>query len=217
MYARMASAPFANDSSAPHRILGPLLAHLLHIDGDRYWVFSHATVVALLAVLLGAAVRRGCSLTAAAVLTLTVSLTQAMALYKGIVGYPDPMSFLLLVLVLHVAFGDFHEVGDEIVPSLELHFDLGEGVLVAVLERYQLIEDADDPRAEDDGNEDEHDQQDQSRGHREPPVDVRQARRSPGSPTPVRPSCHRKLAATREGSHSHAGMVARQMVMTTFP
>ena len=37
-----------------------------------------------------------------------------------------------LALVLEVALGGFHQIGDEVVATLQLHVDLGEGVLETV-------------------------------------------------------------------------------------
>ena len=75
-----------------------------------------------------------------------------------------------LALVLHVAFGDLDQIGDEIVPPLELYFDLGEGVLVAVPERDEPVVDAHHERGQHDGDQDKCDERDHNGRHGEPPV-----------------------------------------------
>jgi hypothetical protein len=42
-------------------------------------------------------------------------------------------------LVLQVALGGLDEIGDEVVAALELHIDLGEGVLEAVAEADERL------------------------------------------------------------------------------
>jgi len=96
-YARMADAPFACDSTFPHRILGPLLAHVLGFGSAHYWLFSHVVLVLLFAALAGQAVRTGTSWAGASLLVATLSLTRGPALFKGFVGYTEPLSLLLLV------------------------------------------------------------------------------------------------------------------------
>lgn len=97
MYAAMAEDPFGSRGPFPHRLLGPLIAHALGMSGGRYWLFHHATVVVFLAVVFFAAATRGCSRRGAVVLTLAISITGAVELYKGHVGYPEPITFSLLV------------------------------------------------------------------------------------------------------------------------
>ncbi|HEX6812318.1 MAG TPA: hypothetical protein VF384_11890 [Planctomycetota bacterium] len=99
-YAAMSKAPFACLGPFPHRVLGPLLAHVLGLGGDDYWIFHHAVLVLLLASLTGIAVSRGLSWARASLLTLALSLTLGFALFKTFVGYSEPLSFLLMVLAL---------------------------------------------------------------------------------------------------------------------
>ena len=96
-FARMSVAPLAGNGPFPHRMLGPLLAHLLGLSGDRYWLFSHGMLVTFLAAVFATAVHAGCSLLGAFVLTLVVSITGAVEVFKGYVGYAEPTSFVLLL------------------------------------------------------------------------------------------------------------------------
>ena len=50
--------------------------------------------------------------------------------------------------MLHVAFRDFNEIGDEVVAAFELDVDLGERVFETVAELDEFIVDASDPEAE---------------------------------------------------------------------
>src|SRR5262245_44403416 len=101
-YARMADAPFACEGTFPHRILGPLLAHVLGLGSAHYWLFSHGVLVLLLASLTGVAVRSGTTWVGAALLVATLSVTRGIALFMGYVGYTEPLSLLLLVTSLGV-------------------------------------------------------------------------------------------------------------------
>ena len=55
-------------------------------------------------------------------------------------------SFERATLVGHVALGGFHQIRDQVVSPFELHLDLRERVLVAVLERDKLVVDARAPQ-----------------------------------------------------------------------
>jgi len=48
-----------------------------------------------------------------------------------------------LTLMPQVALGRFHQVGDQVVAALELHVDLGEGVLEPVAQGHQTVVDGD--------------------------------------------------------------------------
>jgi hypothetical protein len=50
----------------------------------------------------------------------------------------------------HIALDRLHEVGDEVVPPLELHVDLGPGILVAVAECDEAVVRRREQRAADD-------------------------------------------------------------------
>jgi hypothetical protein len=96
-FAKMSLAPFAGEGPFPHRILGPLLAHVLGLAGERYWMFSHAVLVTFLACVFGTARHRGCSHAGAMMLTLVISITGAVEVFKGYVGYTEPLSFVVLL------------------------------------------------------------------------------------------------------------------------
>lgn len=97
-YAAMAAQPWAFVGPTPHRVLGPVLAWSLGLDGDRYAWFSHGTMVVFLAVVHGGAMHRGARWWQACALAAALALTRAVGLYKGVVGYPDAASFTLLLL-----------------------------------------------------------------------------------------------------------------------
>jgi len=96
-YARMADDPFGGRSASPFRVLSPLLAYLLGFGSAHYWIFAHACVVAFLASVFAAAVVRGSSLLGAMILAMIISITGAVEVYKGHVGYPEPLSYTLLL------------------------------------------------------------------------------------------------------------------------
>jgi len=102
-YQGMSTDPLGARGPFPHRVLAPLLAYLLGLGGERYWLFHHATVIGFLAVVFGAAILRGCSVLGGVVLALTISVTGAVELYKGHVGYPEPITFSLMITSVLVA------------------------------------------------------------------------------------------------------------------
>mgnify|MGYP007073215063 FL=1 len=99
-YAQMATEPFALLGKYPHRILGPLVAHALGLDGERYWMFAHGCAVALLALVFATAARFGAGLAGAALLTLVIGFTGTVQIFKGHTGYPDTITFLLLTATI---------------------------------------------------------------------------------------------------------------------
>lgn len=99
-YARMATDPFGLIGSFPHRILSPLLAHLLGLAGDRYWMFAHGVTALMIAVVFAAARRHNASFWQSLTLTTVIGFTGTVQIYKGHVGYPDPLTFLLLTASL---------------------------------------------------------------------------------------------------------------------
>src|SRR3990170_4471326 len=66
------------------------------------------------------------------------------------------------LLEAHVALDGIHEVGDEVPAALELHLDLGEGLIDAQPALHEAVVDADD-RDDDHGDDDEDD--DERGGH----------------------------------------------------
>lgn len=102
VYADMAARPFAASSPFPHRILGPWLACGLGLGGDRYWIFHYATVLLFLALVCSTAMARGCAMLDAFLLTSIVAVTGAVEVFKGYVGYTEPLSFALLLASAHL-------------------------------------------------------------------------------------------------------------------
>ena len=49
-----------------------------------------------------------------------------------------------LPLVIHIAFGDLHQVGDEVVAPFKLNFDLGERIQKTVFQGNKAVVDVDD-------------------------------------------------------------------------
>lgn len=99
-YGQMASDPFGLIGKFPHRILSPLVANLLGLGGDRYWLFAHGCTVLLIAMWFAAARLLGARWWQALLLTLVLGFTGAVQLFKGHVGYPDPVTFLLLTATI---------------------------------------------------------------------------------------------------------------------
>ena len=69
-------------------------------------------------------------------------------------------------LVFQVALGDLDEIGNEVVATLQLHVDLGEGVFEAVAEGDEGIVDANGPEGEG-GDEGEENAEDDESAQRE--------------------------------------------------
>ncbi len=73
-------------------------------------------------------------------------------------------------LMLHVGLGGFHQVGDQVIATLELNLDLGKGVLVAVFQGDEGVVYADDIHDQA-GDDDQYDNSDDSAGsHNSPPL-----------------------------------------------
>lgn len=96
-FAKMAMDPFAWQGPFPHRVLGPLLAWLVGAGGERYGWFAHAMMVVFLSLVCVVALRSGCRLAAAALLTCVVAVTGAVEVYKESVGYAEPITFACLL------------------------------------------------------------------------------------------------------------------------
>ncbi len=96
-YQQMSVDPFAMQGLFPHRILLPALAHLLSLDGDRFFLAAHGTAALLLMLVAFAARRLGAGPLDTLLLTSAAALGGATQLYKSHVGYPDSLSFLLLL------------------------------------------------------------------------------------------------------------------------
>jgi hypothetical protein len=96
-YQQMSNAPFALGGLFPHRILLPLLGNLTGLSGPDFYLAAHASAVLLLVLVAFAAVRFGAGWLDASLLTLACALGGATQLYKSHVGYPDSLSFALLL------------------------------------------------------------------------------------------------------------------------
>ena len=53
--------------------------------------------------------------------------------------------FKRFALVLQVALGDLDQIRDEVVAALQLHIDLGEGILEAITEGDEAVVETGDP------------------------------------------------------------------------
>ncbi len=96
-YQQMSEAPFAWRGLFPHRVLLPAIAHGLGLDGARFHLAAHGCALLLLVLVFWAARRHRCDLVDSTLLTLACGLGGATQLYKSHVGYPDSLSFVLLL------------------------------------------------------------------------------------------------------------------------
>lgn len=102
-YAAMAENLSGYVGRFPHRILAPLLGRgvdeVAHWFGGAvpYWQFAHACTVLFIAVLFASCSLLGARLWQALLLTAAISFTGAVQIYKGHVGYPEPITFALLL------------------------------------------------------------------------------------------------------------------------
>ena len=76
----------------PHRVLLPLLAHLLGLTGDRFHLAAHGAAVLLLAAVYWCARRVGALRLDALLVTAAIAFGGATQTYKSHVGYPDRKS-----------------------------------------------------------------------------------------------------------------------------
>ncbi len=70
-----------------------------------------------------------------------------------------------LTLMGHITFDRLDQIRDQVVSSLELHFDLGEAVLVAILEGDQSVIDADDQHRDSHDQDKDDEEGDDDSGH----------------------------------------------------
>jgi hypothetical protein len=68
-------------------------------------------------------------------------------------------------LMFHVPFGDFHQIGNEIVAALELDVDLSEGIFESIAQRDEGVVDARDRQAENNDNDEQNSEDDQDSTH----------------------------------------------------
>lgn len=97
----MTLAPLSLAGEFPHRILWPLLAHMLWLDGADAPVFAQVVNGALLAVVFWFARARGLRALDAVLVTGGVAATGALLVYQAMACLSDPLNFLLLLLALH--------------------------------------------------------------------------------------------------------------------
>ena len=70
------------------------------LGGEHYGLFAHGCTALLIAMLFAAARFLGANWWQALLLTTVLSFTGAVQLFKGHVGYPDPVTFLLLTATI---------------------------------------------------------------------------------------------------------------------
>src|SRR5262245_28700657 len=93
--------PLSLHGAFPHRILWPLLAHLLGLGGPRAPVFSQVCNGAFLAVVFWFCRQRGARVLDALLVTGACAATGAVLVYKPMACYSDTLMFLLLLLAVH--------------------------------------------------------------------------------------------------------------------
>lgn len=98
-YQILSADPFAFGGQLPHRMLGPLLAWLIGLGGAEFPQFMRLCSVLLLATVFWfvGRERNGMDATLA---TCAVAVSGAVQTYKTVVGFPDQLSFALLLLAL---------------------------------------------------------------------------------------------------------------------
>lgn len=96
-YQQMSVEPLAFEGLFPHRVLLPLLANLLGLSGPSFHYAAHGSAALLLVLVAFTAQRLGTNLLDTALLTVACALGGATQLYKSHVGYPDSLSFSLLL------------------------------------------------------------------------------------------------------------------------
>lgn len=98
-WATMSEAPFEFYGQLPHRLLTPLLAHLVGLQGASFTDFTRLSGAAMLALVFYVARRRSATRLDAMLITLAVAATGAIQIYKrGMIGYCDNVGFALFLL-----------------------------------------------------------------------------------------------------------------------
>jgi hypothetical protein len=95
----MSEQPFAFLGQLPHRMLTPLLAHLVGLTGDSFTDFTRVSGAVMLALAFFVCRKRGALRRDAMLITIAIALTGAIQIYKrGMIGYCDNVSFSLFLL-----------------------------------------------------------------------------------------------------------------------
>ena len=102
-WAKMSLQPFGFVGPFPHRLLSPLLAHMVGLDGDYYAWFSIVLSVFLLAVVFYFCQQRGLNWVDALLVTSAVGFSGAVQTFKTLVGYSDNLTYALLLIGMLVA------------------------------------------------------------------------------------------------------------------
>jgi hypothetical protein len=103
-YQAMSERPFALVGALPQRLLAPLLAHVLWLDGAHYPLFAHGLEALVPATVFLLCRRRGARTVDAGLIALAVALTAPVQMYqRHWVGYPDPLGYALFFAALLAA------------------------------------------------------------------------------------------------------------------
>lgn len=95
----MSEQPFEFLGQLPHRMLTPLLAHFVGLDGDSFTDFTRLSGAVMLALVCYVCRVRGSAWIDAFVITLAIAFTGAIQIYKrGMIGYCDNVGFSLFAL-----------------------------------------------------------------------------------------------------------------------
>ncbi|MSR40099.1 MAG: hypothetical protein EXS02_14850 [Planctomycetes bacterium] len=98
-YQALSADPLALGGQLPHRILGPALAFALGLGGPMYPQFMRLCGALLLMTVFWFCGRRG-SFIDALLITIGVAVTGALQTYRSVVGFPDQLSFAMLLLAV---------------------------------------------------------------------------------------------------------------------
>ncbi|MBK8097088.1 MAG: hypothetical protein IPK26_08275 [Planctomycetes bacterium] len=97
-FAAMSVDPLAFAGGFPQRILAPLLAHLVGLDGARFPLFQQLCSGLLLAVVFLCCRARGAGIGGAIAITVAIAGTGAVQVYKLLAGYSDSLNLVLLLI-----------------------------------------------------------------------------------------------------------------------
>ena len=97
-YEAMSVDPLGGIGPHPERFLTPLLAWLVGLSGQHYWMFSHLMLVVFLALVHHGVWRRSGHHAWAGLFTLGIAMSGTVEVYRALVGYSDPTTYCLLTL-----------------------------------------------------------------------------------------------------------------------